>query len=59
MLHTITNRLKMCIDNIEISEVDHYSWIFTFRFFRLALEMTFLLNKYFFPINGLRVTLTK
>ena len=30
MLHTITKRLEICIDsNIEISEVDHYTWIFT------------------------------
>ena len=39
----------MCIDiNIEINEVDHYTWILTSRIFRLALEITFLLNKYFF-----------
>ena len=39
----------MCIDiNIEINEVDHYTWILTSRNFRLALEITFLLNKYFF-----------
>ena len=32
----------MCIDsNIEISEVDHYTWIFIPRIFRLALEITF------------------
>ena len=49
MLHTITKRLEICIDiNIEISEFDHYTWIFTSRIFRLALEITFLLNKYFF-----------
>ena len=48
MLHTITKRLEICIDiNIEISEVDHYTWIFTSRIFRLALEITFLL-KYLF-----------
>ena len=47
MLHTITKRLEMCI-NIEISEVDHYTWIFTSRIFRLALEITLLLNKYLF-----------
>ena len=30
MLHTITKRLEICIDiNIEISEGDHYTWIFT------------------------------
>ena len=28
--------------------VDHYTWIFISRIFRLALEITFLLNKYFF-----------
>ena len=45
MLHTITKRLEMGIDiNIEISEVDHYMWIFASRIFRLALEITFLLN---------------
>ena len=49
MLHTITKRLDICIDiNTEISEVDHYTWIFTSRIFRLALEITFLLKKYFF-----------
>ena len=46
MLHTITKRLEICID-IEISEVDHYTWIFTSRIFRLALEIFFLI-KYFF-----------
>ena len=49
MLHTITKRLEICINiNIEISEADHYTWIFTSRIFRLALEITFLYNKYFF-----------
>ena len=49
MLRTITKQLEICIDiNIEIREVDHYAWIFTFRIFRLALEITFLLNEYFF-----------
>ena len=49
MLHTATKWLEICISiNIEISEVDHYTWIFTSRIFRLALEITFLLNKYFF-----------
>ena len=49
MLHTITKRLEICIDiNIEITEVDHFAWIFTSRIFRLALEITFLLNKDFF-----------
>ena len=43
MLHTITKRLEICID-IEISEVDHYTWIFTSRIFRLALEISFLLK---------------
>ena len=60
MLHIITKRLEILVDiNIEISEVDHYTWIFASRIFRLALEITFLLNKYFFPTNGLRVTVTK
>ena len=49
MLHVITKRLETCIDiSIEISKVDHYTWIFTSRIFKLALEITFLLNKYFF-----------
>ena len=31
MLYTTTKRLKICIDiNIEISEVDHYTWVFNF-----------------------------
>ena len=48
MLHTITKRLQICIDiDIEISEVDHLTGIFTSRIFRLALEITFLI-KYFF-----------
>ena len=48
MLHTITKRLEICIDiDTEISEVDHYTWIFTSRIFRLALEIFFLI-KYFF-----------
>ena len=48
MLHTITKRLQICIDiDIEISEVDHYTGIFTSRIFRLALKITFLI-KYFF-----------
>ena len=42
MLHTITKRLEICIDiDTEISEVDHYTWIFTSRIFRLALEIFF------------------
>ena len=49
MLHAITKRLETCLEiNIEISEVDHYTWIFTSRIFRLALEIAFLLNKYLF-----------
>ena len=49
MLHTITKRLEICIDiNIEISVIDHCTCIFTSSIFRLALEITFLLNKYFF-----------
>ena len=48
MLHTIRKRLEICTDiNIEISEVDHYLWIFTSRIFRLALEITFLLKSIF------------
>ena len=28
MLHTITKRLEICVDiNIDISEVDRYTWI--------------------------------
>ena len=49
MLHTITLRLETFIDiNMEISEVDHYRWIFTFQIFRLVLEITFFINKEFF-----------
>ena len=49
MLHTTTKRLETCIDiNTEISEVDHFTWIFISRIFRLALKTTFLLNKDFF-----------
>ena len=45
MFHTITKRLEIYIDiNAEISEVDHYTWMFISRIFRLALEI----NKYFF-----------
>ena len=48
MLHTKTKRLEISSNiNVEISEVDHYTWIFTSRIFRLALEITFFLNKYF------------
>ena len=49
MFPTITKRLEIYIDiNTEISEVDHYTWIFAYRIFSLTLEITFLLNKYFF-----------
>ena len=49
MFHTIAKRLEICIDiNNELSYVDHYTSIFTSRIFRLALEITFLLNQYFF-----------
>ena len=48
MLHTIAKRLEICIDiSIEISEVDHYTWVSTSRILRLALEVTFLLYEYF------------
>ena len=48
-MHTITKQLEIYIDiNIEISEVDHYTWIFNCRIFRLALKITFLPKKYFF-----------
>ena len=47
MLHTTTKQLEICIDiNIEITQVDHCTWMFTCRICRLALEITFLLNKY-------------
>ena len=60
MLHTITKRLEICIDiNIKISEVDHYTWIFTSKIFKLALEIFFFINQYFFPANGVQVTLRK
>ena len=49
MLHTITKWLETWIHvNLEISEIDHHTWIFTSSIFRLALEITFLFNKYFF-----------
>ena len=36
MLHTITKRLKICIDiNIEVREVDHYTWIINSAIFNL------------------------
>ena len=45
MLHTI---IEMCIEaDVELSQADHYTWIFTSRVFRLALEITFLPNKHF------------
>ena len=60
MLHTVTERLEICIDiNIELSLVDHYTWIFTSRLVNLALEKTFLLDEVFFPANGLQATLIK
>ena len=53
MLHTITKRLEISIDvNIEITKEDDYTWIFTSRIFRHALEITFLLNKCFFLQMG-------
>ena len=54
MLHTIRKGLEICIDiNIEISEVDHYTWIFTTRIFRFALKITSLVfYKYFFLQMG-------
>ena len=49
MLHLITKRLEICIYiKIEISKVDYSTWIFISRTFRRALEITFLLIKYFF-----------
>ena len=49
MFHIIIKRLKICIDvYIEIREVDRFTWIFTSRVFTLALEIIFLINKYFF-----------
>ena len=48
MLHTITKRLEICIDiYVEISEVDHYTWIFTSRIFGLALEISIFSYKWF------------
>ena len=42
MLQTIIRRLEIYINiNIEISEIDHYMWLFSSRIFRLALEITF------------------
>ena len=49
MLHTTTKWLEICIDsNIDLNQVEYYTWTFTSRIFRLALELTFSLNKYFF-----------
>ena len=49
MLHTTKKWLEKCIDiKIERSLADHYTCIFNSRIFRLALEITFSLNKYFF-----------
>ena len=48
MFYTKTKLLEICIDiNIEISEVDHYTWVLFFRIFRLALDITILPNKPF------------
>ena len=48
MLHIMIKQLEIYIDiNIEIIYVDHYTWIFTSRNLRLALQIAFLLNKYF------------
>ena len=51
MLHRRTNvalRLEIRIaTNNEISEVDHYTWIFTSKIFRLALGITFYLTSVF------------
>ena len=53
MLHTTAKRLEISIDvNIEITKEDRCTWIFTFRIFRLALEITLLLNNYFFLQMG-------
>ena len=41
-------RLNTCIDiNIGLRQADHYTWLFTSKTIRLALEITFLRNKYF------------
>ena len=41
-------RLDTCIDiNIGLRQADHYAWLFTSKTIRLALEITFLRNKYF------------
>ena len=58
MLHTITKRLEICND-VNFEKLAN-TWIFTSRIFKLALEITFLLNKYFFlQMAYLQVTLTK
>ena len=46
MLHTTTKRLEICID-INLT-FDKQIVIFASRIFRLALEITFIFNKYFF-----------
>ena len=49
MFHAVTKQLEIYIDvNIELSYADHYTFLFTSRNFRLVLEITFLLNKFFF-----------
>ena len=45
--YSVTKRFGICIDiNIEIS-LDHYTYLFTSRIFRLALEITSLLRSIF------------
>ena len=54
MLHSIAKRLEMCNDiNNKISKIDHYTWIFTTRIFRIALKITFFTEQVIFPTNGL------
>ena len=49
MLHIVTMRFEICIDiDCEIREVDLYTWISTSTVFRLASEITGLLNNCFF-----------
>ena len=42
ILHTNDKTIRnMHYINIEINHTDHYTWIFTYRIIRLALEITF------------------
>ena len=49
MWYAITKRLEICIDiNIGLGWAAHYTWIFTSRIVRVALEITFFTKQVFF-----------